>query len=315
MAHDQGITLIDTGYLRPRLCAAYLVHGDDGRAALVDCGTAGTAGRVLEAIDAAGVAREAVDWLLVTHVHLDHAGGAGPLMRALPNARLVVHPRGAAHMVDPTRLMQGARQVYGDAMFERDHAGMLPVDAARVVEAPDGHVVELRGRPLRCSDTPGHALHHYSVWDQDTRSWIAGDAFGLSYREHDTARGPFAVPTTSPVQFDPVQMQDSIRRLLAAQPAAIRIAHYGTVTDCARMADDLVRRIGAMVAIARGVDGADDRHARIVDGLTMLYVEAAIEHGVADPERSVAEVLGGDIQINAQGLGVWLDRSRAGARA
>src|SRR5690606_708759 len=166
MMDDDGITLIDTGYLRPRLCAAYLVHGGDGRAALVDCGTAGTAGRVLEAIDGAGVSRDAIDWLLVTHVHLDHAGGAGPLMRALPNARLVVHPRGAPHMIDPTRLMAGARQVYGDAMFERDHAGMLPVDAARVVEAADGHVVELRGRPLRCSDTPGHALHHYSVWDQ-----------------------------------------------------------------------------------------------------------------------------------------------------
>jgi len=314
MMDDDGITLIDTGYLRPRLCAAYLVHGSDGRAALVDCGTAGTAGRVLEAIDAAGVAREAVDWLLVTHVHLDHAGGAGPLMRALPNARLVVHPRGAPHMIDPTRLIAGARQVYGDAMFERDHAGMLPVDAARVVEAGDGHVVALAGRPLRCSDTPGHALHHYGVWDQATRSWIAGDAFGLSYRELDTARGPFAVPTTSPVQFDPLQMQESIRRLVAAQPAAIHIAHYGTVTACAQMAADLVERVDAMVAIARGVDGADDRHARIVDGLTMLYVEAAAEHGVVDPGRTVSEVLGGDIQINAQGLGVWLDRMARSGR-
>jgi len=308
MTQDEGITLIDTGYLRPRLCAAWLVHGGDGRAALVDCGTATTAGRVLEAIDAAGVAREAVDWVLVTHVHLDHAGGAGPLMRALPNARLVVHPRGAAHMIDPRRLIEGARQVYGEAMFERDHAGMLPVDASRVVEAPDGHVVELRGRPLRCSDTPGHALHHYSVWDQATRSWIAGDAFGLSYRELDTARGPLAIPTTSPVQFDPGQMKESIRRLVAAQPAAIRIAHYGTVTACARMADDLVARIDAMVAIARGVEDADERHARIVDGLTMLYVEAATGHGVAEPARAVAEVLAGDIEINAQGLGVWLDR-------
>src|SRR5690606_39388697 len=131
---------------------------------------------------------------------------------------------------------------------------------------------------------------------------------GLSYREHDTARGPFAVPTTSPVQFDPAQMKDSIRRLLAAQPAAIHIAHYGTVADCARMAEELVQRVDAMVAIARGVDGAEDRHARIDDGLTMLYGEAAAEHGVADPERSVAEVLGGDIHINAQGLGIWLDR-------
>ena len=308
MAQDDGITLIDTGYLRPRLCAAYLVHGGGGRAALVDCGTAPCAPRVLEAIDAAGVAREAIDWLLVTHVHLDHAGGAGPLMQALPGARLVVHPRGAPHMIDPSRLIEGAKRVYGEATFARDHAGMQPVDEARVVVADDGHVVPLAGRPLRCTDTPGHALHHYSVWDAATRSWIAGDAFGLSYRELDTARGAFAVPTTSPVQFDPAQMKASIRRLLAEEPDAIRVAHYGIVTECARLADDLVARVDAMVAIARGVEDAEARHARIVDGLTMLYVEAAAEHGIDDPAQAVAAVLGGDIEINAQGLGVWLDR-------
>lgn len=308
MAQDDGITLIDTGYLRPRLCAAYLVHGEGGRAALVDCGTAPCAPRVLEAIDAAGVARDAIDWVLVTHVHLDHAGGAGPLMQALPGARLVVHPRGAPHMIDPSRLIEGARRVYGEAMFARDHAGMLPVDASRVVAADDGHVVPLAGRPLRCTDTPGHALHHYSVWDAATRSWIAGDAFGLSYRELDTARGAFAVPTTSPVQFDPEQMKASIRRMVSEGPAAIRVAHYGIVTECARLADDLVARVDAMVAIARGVEDAEARHARIVDGLTMLYVEAAAEHGIDEPAQAVAAVLGGDIEINAQGLGVWLDR-------
>ncbi|TYT27071.1 MBL fold metallo-hydrolase [Luteimonas viscosa] len=310
----ERITLIDTGYIRPGLCAAYLVHGSGGRAALVDCGTATCAQRVLAAIDAAGVARDAVDWLLVTHVHLDHAGAAGPLMRALPNARLVVHPRGAQHMVDPEKLIAGAKRVYGEAMFARDHAGMLPVDEARVVVADDGHVVDLAGRPLACADTPGHALHHYSVWDAATRSWIAGDAFGLSYREFDNGNGAFAVPTTSPVQFDPGQMQASIRRLVARAPDAIRIAHYGIVTECVRLADDLITLVDAMAAIARDADASPDRHARIVHGVTALYVERAAAHGVADPVRSVAAVLGGDIEINAQGLGVWLDRE-AKARA
>ena len=313
---DDGITLIETGYIRPGLCAAYLVRGERGRAALVDCGTATCATRVLEAVDAAGVARDAIDWLLVTHVHLDHAGAAGPLMRALPNARLVVHPRGAQHMIDPTRLIAGARAVYGEAMFERDHAGMLPVDAARVVVAEDGHVVPLAGRPLRCVDTPGHALHHYSVWDAATASWFAGDAFGLSYREFDNGNGAFAVPTTSPVQFDPQQMKDSIRRLLAAQPRAIRIAHYGRVHECDRLGASLCAQVDAMAAIARAADGHPDRHARIVQGLSSLYVEGASAHGIEDAASRVADVLGGDIEINAQGLGVWLDReARARAQA
>ncbi|MGJ4730635.1 MBL fold metallo-hydrolase [Luteimonas sp. SDU101] len=305
---NDGITLIDTGYIRPGLCAAWLVHGEGGRAALVDCGTATCVDTVLAAIDAAGVAREAVDWLLVTHVHLDHAGGAGPLMRALPNARLVVHPRGAQHMIDPTKLIAGARAVYGEAMFERDHAGMLPVDAERVVVAEDGHVVELAGRPLRCVDTPGHALHHYSVWDAASRGWFAGDAFGLSYREFDNGNGAFAVPTTSPVQFDPEQMKASIRRLVAAGPRAIHIAHYATLSECARLGEALVELVDRMVEIARAADGRPDRHARIVARMTALYVERAQAHGIADAATRVDEVLGGDIEINAQGLCVWLDR-------
>ena len=307
MDHD-GITLIDTGYIRPGLCAAWLVHGEGGRAALVDCGTATCAGRVLEAIDAAGVAREAVDWLLVTHVHLDHAGGAGPLMRALPNARLVVHPRGAPHMIDPSRLIASARAVYGEAMFARDHAGMLPVDAERVVAADDGHVVALAGRPLRCFDTPGHALHHHSVWDAASRGWFAGDAFGLSYREFDNGNGAFAVPTTSPVQFDPEQMKASIRRLVAAAPAAIRIAHYAAVADCARLGETLMEQVDRLAEIAREADGRPDRHQSIVERMRALFVERAAAHGVDDAEARVDAVLGGDIEINAQGLCAWLDR-------
>ncbi|TDK24337.1 MBL fold metallo-hydrolase [Luteimonas aestuarii] len=312
MSHQPII--IDTGYLRPGLCAAYLLQ-ENRRAALIDCGTATCAGRVLAALEAAGVAREAVDWLLVTHVHLDHAGAAGPLIRALPNARLVVHPRGAPHMIDPTRLIAGARAVYGEAMFERDHAGMLPVPSERVVVAGDGHVVDLAGRELLCVDTPGHARHHYSVWDARTRSWFAGDAFGLSYREFDNDNGAFIVPTTSPVQFDPDEMKDSVRKLVARDPAAIHVAHYGAVTECARLADDMRVMVDAMVSIAQAADGHEDRHARMVTGLTDLCVERARTHGVADAQARVAEVLGNDIEINAQGLGVWLDRlakTRAG---
>ncbi|NYZ62885.1 MBL fold metallo-hydrolase [Luteimonas deserti] len=308
MRERDGITLIDTGYLRPGLCAAYLVEAG-GRAALIDCGTATCAQRVLDAIDAAGIDRAAVDWLMVTHVHLDHAGAAGPLMRALPNARLVVHPRGAPHMIDPTRLIAGARAVYGDAMFERDHAGMLPVPESRVVIAEDGYVVPLAGRSLLCIDTPGHALHHYSVWDADTRSWFAGDTFGLSYREFDTAAGAFVVPTTSPVQFDPEQMHRSIDILLARAPASIRVAHFGEVDDCERLGADLHEQIDAMVTITRDAADAPDRHTRIAGALRRLYTARAEAHGVDAAAARVDTVLGNDIDINAQGLAIWLERA------
>src|SRR5690606_16363036 len=120
------ITILDTGFgERPAFCAAYLV-AEAGRAALIDCGTLHSVPRMLAALDAAGVARDAVDYLIATHVRLDHAGGAGALLRELPAARLVVHPRGAPHMLDPARLIASARQVYGDALFDRAYGGLVP---------------------------------------------------------------------------------------------------------------------------------------------------------------------------------------------
>jgi len=298
---------IDTGYIRPALCAAYLVI-ERGRAALIDCGTATCSGRILAAIDAAGIAREAVDWLLVTHVHLDHAGAAGPLMQALPNATLVVHPRGAPHMIDPTRLIAGASAVYGEAMFQRDHAGMCAVDAARVVAAEDGYVVNLAGRELLCVDTPGHAYHHYCVWDARERQWFSGDTFGISYREFDTANGAFILPTTSPVQFDPEALKRSIGVLLARKPQRMHLTHYAQVHECERLGADLLEQIDVMVALAHAANAQPERHRVLVESLTALYLRRARAHGVADAENKVHTLLAGDIELNAQGLGVWLDR-------
>jgi len=276
---------------------------------------------------AAGVARDAVDWLLVTHVHLDHAGAAGPLLQALPNARLVVHPRGAAHMIEPGKLIAGAKAVYGEAVFARDHAGMLPVDAARVVVANDGHVVDLAGRALVCVDTPGHAWHHYSVWDAASKSWFGGDTFGLSYREFDSANGEFILPTTfdsenkefilpttSPVQFDPDALKNSIGLLLAKQPAAIYVTHYGRVTQCQRLGADLLQQIDEMTALAQQAYGHDDCHHLLVESLTELYTRRAREHGVENAGIMVKTLLGNDIELNALGLEVWLDKQNRAAR-
>jgi len=313
--HATSVLTIDTGYIRPGLCAAYLLI-EQGRAALIDCGTATCAGRVLDAIDAAGVAREAVDWVLVTHVHLDHAGGAGPLMQALPHAKLVVHPRGAPHMIDPTRLIEGAKAVYGEAAFMHDHAGMQPVEAARVVVAEDGHRVDLAGRVLVCVDTPGHAYHHYSVWDEHGQQWFAGDTFGISYREFDNANGAFILPTTSPVQFDPEALKRSVRLLMARQPRVIHLAHYGQVTEYQRLGADLIEQIDAMLALVREAHNTPDRHQALVDALTALYSQRAQAHGVEDAQAKAHTLLAGDIELNAQGLEIWLDRQlRRKARA
>ena len=305
---DDGIGTIDTGFGdRPRFCAAYLVV-DRGRAAFIDCGTGRSVPRMLAALDAAGVARGDVDHLVLTHVHLDHAGGAGALLRELPNAQVIVHPRGAPHMVDPAKLTASARAVYGDAEFERSYGALVPVPVERVVEAGDGHVVMVGGRALRCVDAPGHARHHLAVWDARSRGWFTGDSFGLSYRELDTARGAMAIPTTSPVQFDPGEMRATIARLLAERPAHAYVTHYGRIDDLERVGGELLALLEAMVAIARDLVAASDRHGRLVAALEGLYVDHARRHGVAGAGGRVPELLGADIELNAQGLEAWLAR-------
>ncbi len=307
MSPIQGIHTIDTGFVRPRFDAAYLVL-ENRRGAFIDCGTNFAVPRMLAALDEAGISAAEVDWLILTHVHLDHAGGAGELIARLPNAKLVVHPRGARHMIDPSVLWAGASAVYGEAVMEQTYGRLRPIPAERVIEAPDGHVVELAGRPLRCIDTPGHARHHLTVYDERANACFTGDVFGLSYREFDTANGPFILPTTSPVQFDPPALHGSIERLVALKPDAMYLTHYGRVENVERLAVDLHAQIDAMVDLARAVHSRPDRHAALMESLTDLYAARAAAHGWGQGRDALCQLLGMDIELNAQGLEVWLDR-------
>lgn len=315
MTQPHAIHTIDTGFQRPNFDAAYLVI-EHGRAAFIDCGTRHSVPRLLEALRAAGLKPAAVDWLILTHVHLDHAGGAGVLMQQLPDAKLVVHPRGARHMIDPSKLWAGASAVYGEEEMQRSYGSLQPVPAERVVEAPDGHVVDLAGRKLTCLDTPGHARHHNAIHDAASGCIFSGDTFGLSYREFDTRNGPFILPTTSPVQFDPDALHCSIDRLLAFDPPAIYPTHFGRIEDVKRLGNDLHEQIDAAVAIAVAADDCGDaRHAVLTQGLRELYARRAARHGWTGGAARLEELLGMDIELNAQGLEVWLDKRRADGSA
>ena len=241
-------------------------------------------------------------------MHLDHAGGAGLLMQSLPNAALLVHPRGARHMIDPTALYQGALAVYGQAEMERAYGSLVPVPAERVQASTDGMTVALAGRPLLFIDTPGHARHHHCIWDERSRGWFTGDTFGLSYREFDNAHGAWILPTSTPVQFEPEPLRQSIQRLLSRQPAWMYLTHYGRVGDVQRLAGLLFEQIDAMVALALAQRGATERHAALKSGLTQLCRDQLLRHGVEDVGAGIAG-LALDIELNAQGLGIWLDRA------
>lgn len=304
-----GITAIDTGLVRPEMAASYLV-AEDGRAAFVEAGTARATDRLLAALDELGVSRESVDLVIVTHVHLDHAGGAGTLMRHLPDARLVVHPRGAPHMIDPSKLIRGATAVYGETEFRRQFDTLAPVPEERVIVAGDGDRVELAGRTLAFMDSPGHARHHFCVWDEATRGFFTGDTFGLSYREFDTENGVFIFPTTTPIDFDPDAMHASIERMLSFGPECLYLTHYGRVDDPVSLAPAMHERIDALAGIARRhARAGDERYAMIHADMEAYLLDELAAHGVTLDVPEQKRILAMDLQLNAQGLVVWLDRS------
>jgi glyoxylase-like metal-dependent hydrolase (beta-lactamase superfamily II) len=304
---DDGIFAIDSGFHRDRYDAAWLVV-DSGRAAFVDTGTAFAVPRLLAALAFAGLGPEAVDYVIPTHVHLDHAGGAGRLMQCLPGATLVVHPRGAPHMIDPSGLYAGALAVYGQARMDRDYGRLEAVPAERVRTSADGETLRLGTRALTFMHTAGHALHHHCVWDERSRGWFTGDTFGVAFPEFRVDGRSFIFPTTTPVQFDPQALHASIDRLLAAAPRAMYLTHFGRVTDVAHCGAQLKAMIDATVAAALAHRGAPERDARLADALLALYAQGARANGVALPDDRLAQLLRDDAQLNAAGLGIWLDR-------
>jgi glyoxylase-like metal-dependent hydrolase (beta-lactamase superfamily II) len=304
---DHGISAIDAGFKRPLLASIHLLR--EGRtAALVDIGTNHSVPNVLAALAAKGIAPAAVRYLILTHVHLDHAGGAGAMLRHLPNAEVVIHPRGVRHMVDPSRLVAGAVAVYGEAVFREDYGEIVPIPADRVIETRDEFTLDCNGRPLVFLDAPGHARHHHCVFDARSRSFFTGDSFGISYRELDVGTEECVFPTTTPTQFDPGAAHATLDRLMGYAPEHMFLTHYSRVGHTERLAADLHRLIDAHAELGERVkDAGADRDRLLEDGVREILLGHVTAHRCPLSREAVLAVIGMDIELNAQGLAAWLD--------
>jgi glyoxylase-like metal-dependent hydrolase (beta-lactamase superfamily II) len=229
-------------------------------------------------------------------------------MQRLPRAQLIVHPRGARHMIDPGDLWAGALGVYGQAHMEKSYGRLEPIDADRVRTTADGETLRFGQRTFTFAHTPGHALHHHCIWDDRSAGWFTGDNFGMAFPDLRVDGRSCMIPTTTPVQFDPEAMHASIDRLLAASPRAMYLTHFGRVTDVAHCGAHLKSMLDATVQAALANRQAPDRQAAIAAALLSTYMAAARANGVTLPDERLVELLDDDAQLNAAGLGVWLDR-------
>ena len=252
----------------------------------------------------------AVDYIFLTHIHLDHAGGAGTLLQSLPNAKAVIHPRGAPHMINPAFLIRGARSVYGKERFADWYGEILPVPEARVLVVEDDQVIAVGDRELRCFFTEGHARHHYCIDDPAAKAVFTGDSFGVSYRELDTALGEFIFPTTSPIHFDPAEAHKSVDRIMACRPDHLFLTHYSKIRASARIAEDMHRGIDDLAEIALAHTDDENRSEAIERAMFSYFARRLRDQEYRGSDVQLHAALDFDVWLNTMGLEVWLDQRK-----
>ena len=306
--YPDGVTTIDVAYVRSGFAASHLII-ENGYAAYVDTGTTLSVSLLLKVLAEKGISREKVTHVMPTHVHLDHAGGAGALMQEFPNAFLVAHPRGGRHMIDPAKLIAETVAVYGEEKTQKLYGTIVPVPEERVLIAEDESRIDFHGRSLLFLDAPGHALHHYCVIDESTNSVFSGDNFGISYREFDNENGAFIFPTTTPVQFDPEAMRKTLDRLLSFNPREVYLTHFGRVTNIEKLGRDLRNCLDQLteMALVLKQEGKAQQDS-LASGVQQILRDRLKKHNCQLPESRQDELLIFDYQLNAQGIKVWLDR-------
>lgn len=302
------IYCIDADYIRPRLACSYLlVHG--GKAAFIECGTSYSTPHLLAALKALGLGVEDVQYIIPTHVHLDHAGGAGSLMQACPNATLLAHPKGLRHLVSPQRLVDSARSVYGAEKFDALYGDIIPVDEHRTIAAEDNSEFSLNGRRLYIADTPGHARHHFCVYDELSQGWFTGDTFGLSYPDLTIHHGQYIMPTTTPTQFEPDAWQTTLDRLLENKPQRMFLTHYGMLEDPVSHAKKLKSDLQAYCDLALNLKEHENRQQSLENELMKFTLDDLDTQGCTLTEPDIKHLISDDIKLNAQGLDIWLNRA------
>ncbi len=304
----QGIYCLDARYLKEGLACCYLVV-EGSEVAIIETGTAHTVEAIASALGNLGLSLEAVRYVVPTHVHLDHAGGAGLLMQRCENATLVVHPRGVRHMVNPARLIEGVIAVYGEEVYASLYGELVPVPEARILSAGDGTLLQLGGRTLEIRHTPGHAEHHFCVWDAATKGWFSGDTFGLSYRLEELGGERLILPTTTPVQFNPDKLLDSLELLMSYDPQRMYLTHYSVLEQPAGYVQTLREQIRAWSQMALALEHSDDRERQIASQLNEMICERVRRQWPEANVSAIAEELRMDIELNAQGIEVWLRHS------
>jgi len=296
----ESLRTIDCHYEGPRRCAAYLLV-EENAAAFIDNNTVHAVPHLLAELQSADRTPEQVEYLIVTHVHLDHAGGTAALLAHCPNATVIVHERAARHLIDPSRLIAGATAVYGEERFNELYGQIDPIDEARIRIVADDETLQFGTRELKFLYTLGHAKHHFSVYDARTNSVIAGDAFGIAYPDLQNGTRPFIFCGSSPTDFNASDARQSVQRILDTNADQVYIGHYGIVSDPNGAAKDLLHSIERMEAIQIEASNTDIPEADLE-----TYCERRVTEELCAQYKATGATLTDQDEQNLQ-LDIWLN--------
>jgi glyoxylase-like metal-dependent hydrolase (beta-lactamase superfamily II) len=309
------IVTIDCAYTRPQFAAAYLVH-DGERALFIDNNTTHSVPRLLEALRSAGLTAEQVQYVIITHVHLDHAGGSSALMKACPRATLLGHPKAITHVVDPSRLIASAIAVYGKATFESLYGTIEAIDRLRVRAVNDQEEILFGDSRLKFIFTRGHANHHICILlarpGGEPPRIFTGDAFGLAYPALQKS-GLFIIPSTSPTDFDAVEAKKSIQAILATGANEAFLTHYGPISALETAAEQLIHFIDFSHDLIEKAQAEAILKLELpvfFESAIRSQIQALLEKHELSLSGETAALLKMDIELNAQGLAHVTEKQR-----
>jgi len=312
-----GIYVIETYYLNRTGFAACFLMEDKGEVAIIETNTNHAVPFILGTLDQLGFGKEQVKYVILTHIHLDHAGGTGELMRHLPKAELILHPRAKKHMIDPEKLIKSVKEVYGEAKYKELYGEIVPVPKERVQIANDGDQFRLGSRDLQVFDLRGHAKHHLVVLDKNTNALFSGDNFGIGYPRLDFGKSRVVFPSTSPTQFEPGKAVETYQKIVDLEPSRILLTHYGVLEDMKGTQTQLNSWIEFSVDIAEKgyADGyRDSELAAVLEKDIWKYFEKVVKDtrgtGLSREEK---EWLAMDTELNAQGLVHYIQQGNSEA--
>lgn len=283
----------------PERTGTYVINEE--KLTLVDTGPSPSVKHVKKGLEALGFSLDQVKYIIVTHIHLDHAGGAGLLLQECPNAKVVVHPRGARHLADPERLAAGAREVYG-GRFSELFDPVIPVPEERLLVKDEGDSLKLGPEcTLKFLDTPGHAKHHFSIYDPVSNGLFTGDTVGIRYEQLIRDGINFFLPSTSPNQFDPDAMRRAIDRMLGMELDYIYFGHFGMTDTPNEALQHVFEWLKVFVEEAEAVVAEKNSYKELAQRLSARVRKHLSELGVRD-DHEVYDLIDLDMQVSAMGM-------------